>query len=405
MPKQRIIWTAVLPALLLAAWPACRREALTKGEQVAEQLGHEQAVYVTRTVDGKPETSLAVDLSGLERPSSPAEFTRFFHFPPVRQGETGTCWAFAATSLLESELRRQGKAGVKLSEMFIVYWEYVEKARRYVREKGDSFLGQGSEPNSALKRVGQYGIVPETDYPGLPGGKTAHDHGPLFHEFRAYLEGLKTRAEWNEDTAVAGVRGILDRHLGRPPDRITVAGRSLTPLEYLEGTLGLVPSDYESVVSFMYAPFYTRTEFKVPDNWWHCREYYNIPLYEFEIALLRSLRRGFTAALSVDFTEPGYSGENDVAVVPTFDIPQNFIDQSSRELRFVSGSTTDDHAVHCVGYKDTGKESWYLIKDSWANAYWGPNKGYFFYRSDYTKLKCLMFVVHKDAVKEILAKF
>ena len=120
--------------------------------------------------------------------------------------------------------------------------------------------------------------------------------------------------------------------------------------------------------------------------------------------MLWALRRGFTAVLSVDFTEPGYNGETGIAVVPSFDIPQNFIDQSSRELRFVSGSSTDDHSVHCVGYKE-GKDIWYLIKDSWENAYWSSHKGYYFYRNDYVRLKCLMFVVHKDAVKEVLAKF
>jgi bleomycin hydrolase len=383
---------------------SCERKPVKKGEKVAERLGRDEAVYVKRTAGGVEETILAMDFTKVERPAGTGEFTRLFHLPPVRQGKTGTCWSFATVSLLESELRRMGKADVKLSEMFIVYWEYVEKARRFIREKGKSFLGQGSEPDSALERVRQYGLVREEDYRGLPAGRTEHDHGALFREFKDYLDGLRGRGEWDEARALAGVRGILDRHLGRPPDSIMVDGRSLTPNQYLEESLGLKPADYVAFISFLYVPAYGRGEYKVPDNWRHSSDYLNLPLYEFNLTLLRALRRGYTTALAVDFSEPGYNGETGIAIVPSFDIPQNFIDQSSRELRFVSGSSTDDHAVHCVGYKE-GKEIWYLIKDSWENAYWSDHKGYYFYRDDYVRLKCLMFLVHKDAVKETLAKF
>lgn len=403
---KRKAWVASGAALVLlvVADLSCRRDEATRGEKVAERLGRDEAVYVKRTARGKEETVLAMDFSKVERPSRPGEFTELFHLPPVRQGKTGTCWSFAAASLLESELRRLGKAEVKLSEMFIAYWEYVEKARRFIRERGDSFLGQGSEPNSALERVKQYGIVREADYPGLPPGKQEHDHGALFGEFRDYLQSLKARGDWDEGRAIAGVRAILDRHLGKPPETIAVDGLARTPRQFLDESLGLHPEDYVSFVSFAYLPFYTRGEYKVPDNWWHCRDYHNLPLYEFPLTLLRALRRGYSAALAMDFFEPGYYGEIGIAVVPSFDIPRNFIDQSSREFRFVSGSSTDDHAVHCVGYKE-GKDVWFLAKDSWENAYWSSHKGYYFYRDDYIRLKCLMFVVHQDAVKEVLARF
>jgi bleomycin hydrolase len=383
---------------------SCGRKGAAPPGQAAGQPRHDQAVYMGERPESKDATFLGVDLAAFAHPTSVLEFTRLFHLPPVQQGQTGTCWAFAATSLLESELRRQGKAEVKLSEIHTVYWEYVEKARRFLREKGGSFLGQGSEPNSALARIKQYGLVRETDYSGLPGGRTAHDHGALFREFRDCLAGLAARNAWDETAGLAGVRAILDKHLGRPPDRIQVDGRSLTPLEYL-AQLGLEPGDYVSFVSFMYLPFYTRGEYKVPDNWWHSRDYHNLPLYEFALTFLRTLRKGYSATLAVDFSEPGYLGQSGLAMVPTFDIPSAYIDQSSREYRFTNGASTDDHAVHCVGYQESGKGNWYLIKDSWENAWWGQAKGYFFYQDDYIRLKGLMFMAHKDAVKEILAKF
>lgn len=402
MSKRSVSGLVLLAAVLLAA--ACGSPDAAKSGPVPGQPKHDAAVYIKGSPASAEADFLAVDLTGFEKPANPLEFTKFFHLPPVQQGDTGTCWSFAATSLLESELRRQGKPEVKLSELHTVYWEYVEKARRFVREKGNSFLGQGSEPNSALARIKQYGLVRGSDYTGLLDGRTAHDHRALFREFRDHLDGLAARGDWDEARALAGVRAILDRHLGRPPERIAVDGRSLTPLQYL-AELGLVPDDYAAFVSFLYLPFYARGEFKVPDNWWRSADFHNLPLHEFSLAFLRALRKGFTATLAVDFTEPGYLGASDVAVVPTFDLPPSYIDQSSRELRFTNGTTTDDHAVHCVGYLESAKGNWFLIKDSWENAWWGQAKGYFFYHTDYLRLKALMFMVHKDAVKDVLEKF
>jgi bleomycin hydrolase len=402
MDRRRLVGTTLV--ILVAAGLALSCGKGTGTRQTAGQPRHDQAVYVKETPESQDATFLAADLTNFPHPAGVLEFTQIFHLPPVQQGKTGTCWSFAATSLLESELRRQGKAEVKLSEMHTVYWEYVEKARRFVREKGNSFLGQGSEPDSALARIKQYGLVRETDYNGLLDGRTVHDHGPLFREFRDYLAGLAAKSGWDETAAIAGVRAILDRYLGKPPDRITVDGRDMTPLEYL-ASLGLDPDDYVSFLSFMYLPFYTRGEYKVPDNWRHNAGSYNLPLYEFNLAFLRALRKGYSATLAVDFSEPGYLGREDVAMVPTFDIPSAYIDQSSRELRFADGASTDDHAVHCVGYLESGQGNWYLIKDSWENAWWGKVPGYFFYQDDYIRLKALMFMVHKDAVKEVLQKF
>jgi bleomycin hydrolase len=51
-----------------------------------------------------------------------------------------------------------------------------------------------------------------------------------------------------------------------------------------------------------------------------------------------------------------------------------------------------------------GKD-WYLIKDSGSGSRDGNNYGYYFYNEDYVKLKMMDFMVHKDAVKDLLKKF
>ncbi len=314
----------------------------------------------------------SLDFSGVTRPSSIEEFQPLFHLPPVQQGDTGTCWSFATTSLFESELKRLYGLEIKLSEMHTAYWEYVEKARRYIREHGDSFLGEGSEPNAVILRMKEYGAVRESDYPGFPAENPAavpaergHDHAQLFAEFRACLQGFLDRGEWDHEAkAIADVRAILDRHLGRPPETIPVDGKIYTPKEYLNTALNLPLDDYVAFISFEYAPFFTRAEYKVPDNWWHSPDYHNVPLEDFTGAIVGALSKGFTVVLAGDISEPGNSGPNDVAVIPSFDIPRSAIDQDSREFRFANRTSTDDHVMHVVGWEKRDDGDWLLLKDS-----------------------------------------
>ena len=60
------------------------------------------------------------------------------------QARTGTCWCFATTSFMESELLRMGKGEYDLSEMFIVRNNYKERiADNYLRN-GRGNIGEGS---------------------------------------------------------------------------------------------------------------------------------------------------------------------------------------------------------------------------------------------------------------------
>ncbi len=389
-----------LALALSACAPGGKTAPVSKGAAVAAP---DEAVYITERIPGGERRRLSMDVSKIARPKGLDEFVTLPHLPPIQQHKTGMCWCFGTVSLLESELKRLGRPEVKLSEEFTVYWEYVEKARRFVREKGASYLGEGSEPGSAIARMKQYGVVRLSDYNGLPDGQTEHDHTALFDEFQAYLAGLKGKSAWDEAKALAGVRAILDRRLGKPPDWIDVDGKPLTPLEFL-GTLGLDLDDYVCFLSFLSFPFYARGEYAVPDNWWHDAAYCNVPLDEFAAAVPAALKKGYTVVFATDNGEPGNRGDANICVVPTFDVPRAAIDQSSRELRFANGSSTDDHVVHCVGIKEGGPETWFLVKDSWRTAYLGPVKGYFFVRDDYFRLKVLMIMTHKDAVAGLLAK-
>ena len=85
---------------------------------------------------------LVVDFSQFNPPKSVDEFTTYWHNKPISQAVSGMCWCFSTTSFFESEIYRLTKREIKLSELYTVYWEYVEKALGYVRSRGDQEFGE-----------------------------------------------------------------------------------------------------------------------------------------------------------------------------------------------------------------------------------------------------------------------
>ncbi len=352
-----------------------------------------------------PARALKMDFTGINAPSSPSEFSQQWHNPPVSQGLSGMCWCFSATSFFESEVHRLSKRSVKLSELYTVYWEYVEKAKRFVSERGNSEFGEGSETNAVPRIWKKYGVVPEEAYTGLQEGRKFHDHGALFAEMKEYLQSVKNQNAWNEEQVTSTIRSILDHYLGAPPASVQVGGEKLTPGEYLEKVVHLNLDDYVEVMSLMEKPYYSKAEYPAGDNWWHSSDYYNVPLDDFMAVIRKAVRSGHTLCIGGDTSEPGLDGHAGVAVVPTFDIPPALIDENARQFRFSNGTTGDDHGIHIVGYAEKDGKDWYLIKDSGSGSRNNSHPGYFFYREDYVKLKMLDFTVHREVLEEILAKF
>lgn len=356
----------------------------------------------------KPEApkSFKMDYTGMDIPKSAKEFTSVWAGGAVSQGETGTCWCFSTTSFYESEIYRLTKQEIRLSELYTVYWQYVEKAAEYVRTRGKSNFGEGSETNAVQLMMKKYGIVPYSAYNGMKPGQKFHDHSKMFEEMETYLKSVKKDNAWNEVAVLSTIKSILNFYLGEPPASVTVNGKKMTPQEYLKNVTKLNPDDYVDFMSLMEKPYWTKTEYKVPDNWWHSEEYYNVPLNDFMSIIKYAIKNGYSMSIGGDVSEGGINSKLGVAMVPTYDIPSAYIDENARQLRFSNGTTTDDHAMHLVGYVEKPNGTWFLIKDSGSGGHNNQNSpGYYYYHEDFVKLKMMTFTIHKDAAKEILQKF
>lgn len=350
------------------------------------------------------EKVMIADLSGVYPPTSMEAFKTLFHNPPVAQYSTSTCWSFSATSFLESEIYRLTKKKITLSKMWAPYFELIEKSRRFITERGKSYVAGGAESNSVTRIWKKHGIVPAEIYTGVGQKGDKHDHTPLMKELGSYLIYIRDNNLWDEKENLDHIRLILDKHMGHPPESFTYNGKTMTPVEFFKNETGLNLDDYCSVMSTSYFPFFTKQEFRVPDNWWHSKAYINLPLDVWYEVIKDSVQAGYTLVIGGDVSEPGKLGSHDIAFIPTFDIPSQYIDQDAREYRIYNHTTEDDHGIHLVGYTNYKDKDWFLIKDSARSSRKGKYEGYYFFREDFIKLKMLTFTIHKDMLKDILPK-
>ncbi len=352
-----------------------------------------------------PKKAFKMDFSKRDLPKSENEFKSVWHSSPVSQGNTGTCWSFSTTSFIESEIKRLNKKEIKLSEMYNVYWEYVEKAKAFINLRGNMNFSEGSQSNAVIRVLMSHGCVPESEYEGKAYSCSFHEHSNIVNELETFLQNIKKTNAWDETTVINTVMSILNHYLGVPPATVNYEGKSLTPEQYMRNIAGINPEDYVNIYSMMQAPYWTKTEYDVTDNWWHSKEYYNVPLDDFINSAKLNIESGYSMFIGGDVSEAGIDGNEDVALVPSFDIPSEYIDENARQLRYSNGTTTDDHGLHLVGFDKRKDGWWFLIKDSGSSGFNGLSKGYYFFHEDYIKLKIMYYTVHKSAVPNLLKKF
>ena len=123
-----------------------------------------------------------IPLSGTAQSENGYQFTTVVQqkATPVKdQAVSGTCWCFATTSFIESELLRQGKGEYDLSEMFIVRQKYLNQMADNLLRHGKGNVTQGSITASWITAFNQVGIVPEEAYTGINYDSPVHNHSEL----------------------------------------------------------------------------------------------------------------------------------------------------------------------------------------------------------------------------------
>jgi len=327
--------------------------------------------------------------------------------PVISQDRTGTCWSYATTSFLESEIIRMTGKQIDLSEMYNVRNTYMEKAENYVMRQGKAQFSQGALGHDVINSVAKHGIVPIDVFQGKEESEEKHDHAEMEAALRgmldAFIKTKKLSPRWRQ-----AVSSVLDIYMEKNPSEFTFEGKRYTPKSFLNYTK-INPKDYISLTSFTHQPFYSDFILNIPDNFSN-GSFYNAPINELIENIDNALSKGFTVTLDCDVSEIGFSAKEGIAVIPekedkekTFlkEIkPEAEITQEFRQQEFENFNTTDDHLMHIVGkVKDQKGNIYYTVKNSWGSS--GErigNNGYIYMSVPYIKLKTISIMMHKDGL-------
>ena len=323
------------------------------------------------------------------------------------QDKTGTCWSFATTSFIESELVRNGDDAADLSEMYFVRQNYLRKAQNYLLRQGKANFSEGSLSHDVTYVLENYGAMPESAYPGRSDMSKPYNHSEMVAVMKGALGAMlkkgKLSGKWPEV-----MNAIMDVYMGPLPESFTVDGKKLTSESYAEA-LDLDAGEYVSLTSFTHHPFYEKCILEIPDNYSN-GAYYNIPLDQLIEVIDNGLAKGYTIAWDGDVSEDGFDAKKSLAVLPVdsdredlFDNPgpEVAVDQDLRQAGFESLATTDDHLMHIVGKAtDQNGTTYYIVKNSWGTI--GPAKGFVYMSLSYLKMKTIAVMVHEGAVPEAI---
>ena len=355
------------------------------------------------------------------------------------QNRAGTCWCYSGLAFIEAELLRMGKGEYDLSEMFIVYNTYIDRARAAVRTHGDISFSQGGSFYDVIYGMKTFGLVPEREMrPGAAYGDTLSDHSELSAVSDAVVKAIakgnlkKLQSSGNEMLWEKAIKAVHTVYLGECPTDFVYNGVVYNPHTFYE-SLGLNADDYVSITSYTHHPFYEKFVLEIQDNW-RWSQCYNLPLDEFIQVFDNAIENGYTIAWGSDVSEEGFRNnvKKGFCVLPDLDAsspavgsdmahwtglstaerkkeaqskptPQRWVSQEERQVAYDNWETTDDHGMLIYGTaKDQIGNEYYMVKNSWGDH--GEYHGMFYVSKAFARYKTMNIVVHKDALPKDIKK-
>ncbi|WNH12154.1 C1 family peptidase [Thalassobellus suaedae] len=331
--------------------------------------------------------------------------------PVKNQGNTGTCWSFSTSSFIESEIYKNSKQDIDISEMFNVRKTYEDKAWNYIMRQGKTQFSEGGLAHDVTNSIKKYGLVPESVYNGFVNNENLYNHSKIVPALKVVLDAyIKNGKNSKYPNWKQSIDSILNIYIGKTPDTFNYNGNVYSPKSFLEMTK-FNPDEYITLTSFTQTPFYSKFILNIPDNFSN-GAYYNIPLNELTEITDNAINKGYTIALDIDVSEKTFSQKYGVAVIPkniddnkkalTYVVKENNITQKYRQEEFENYNTTDDHLMHITGIvKDQYGKLYYKVKNSWGSASDRIGNGGFIYISKaYFRLKAISITIHKDVLNK-----
>lgn len=353
---------------------------------------------------------------------------------PVKdQNKSGTCWCYSSNTFFENEILRKTDKEVHLSEGFVVYHCYLDKAIKHIRMDGTCNFAEGGSGLDVGYVWENYGAVPNDIYTGMTHGDKKFNTAELTSMLKGMV-GVVNQRKLKKLTPswIDGFKGVLDAYMGKLPETFTYEGKTYTPQSYA-ASLPLNMNDYVSVTSFTHHPFYKQFILEVADNWiWE--KSWNVTLDELWEIANNAIDKGYTIAWGADVSEHGFKWRKGYAVLvkektegdlsgtdrerwdqlsdkdreeQRWEIKgpgnEEIVTQESRQIMFDNKETTDDHGMVIVGKAvDQDGNKYFKVQNSWdTNQLY---HGFFYVSEAYFKAKTLNIVINKECIPAHIAK-
>ena len=364
------------------------------------------------------------------------KFTDVKVIPTTRvedQNKSGTCWCYSTNTFFEDEILRKTGKEINLSQAFVVYYCYLDKAIKYIRMDGKINFAQGGATIDVPYVWENYGMVPDEVYTGLTYGEKKFNHAEISEALTGFLGVINKRQQKKLTPAwIEGFKGMLNAYFGTIPEKFTWQDKEYTPKEFA-ASLPINLDDYISITSFTHHPFYKPFIIEVADNWlWG--ESMNVTMEEMRDVVDNAIDNGYPVEWAADVSEPGFKWRYGYAVLvkekdekdltgsdlerwtqlsdkdrekEKWEIKgpceEQEVTQESRQLGFDNKETTDDHGMVIVGKAvDQEGNRYYKVQNSWdTNQLYN---GFFYVSEKYFLAKTMNIYVNKAAVPSKLAK-
>lgn len=325
------------------------------------------------------------------------------------QGQSGTCWNYSTTSLIESEsIRKDLLRNPDLSEMFTVRNVYIEKAKNYLLRQGKAQFSEGGLGHDLIHAIELYGAMPQIAFKSVNG--EIPNHEGLDKQLKSYLDNVLTQrpiaANWLDSYTK-----ILDEKIGVAPAEFVYEGKKYTPLSFAKDVLHFNANDYISLTSFTHHPFYQQFVLEAPDNFANGL-FYNVPLSDLLQITEKAIDNGYTIMWDADVSNQGFQQKKGYALFFEHpedakqeklnpDAPEAPYTQDARQALYENLTTQDDHLMHIVGLeKSKENKLFFKVKNSWGEV--GPFKGYIAVSQAYFAINTVSIVLPKAALSEEL---
>ncbi len=347
--------------------------------------------------------------------------------PVKNQYKSGTCWSFATTSFVETELLRTTGNAYDLSEMYFVYFAYKSKAESFVRLHGKANFGPGGQAHDVMNVIREHGMALESDYQAYIDGFDNHVHGEMDNVLSGFVKDVVKNPSGHLSNAWRkAFASLLDSYLGNAE---ADSGNAIS----LKNSTNFNPNDYIEITSYMYKPYYQQIRLEVPDNW-SFAGYYNIPLDEMMSLIQSSLKAGYSVCWDGDVSNKGFSYGDALAILPETKVknmqgseqskwqnmtkqellkdmysfkspvPERVVTEAMRQQEFDNYLATDDHLMHLTGLlKNQNGTYFYVTKNSWADNS-NSNGGYLNMSDAYLRMNTIAIMVNKNALPKKLRK-